>query len=82
MYPPMADGTATTLDIELLIPANEDHIVILRRTLADCSYSLGYLTHERTLTDAQMVQMAIEMDDREKTYFGQSAAFFKLCRCE
>ena len=82
MYPPMENGSATSLDIELLIPANEDHIVILRRTQANCSYSLGYLTHERTLTDAQMVQMAIEMDDREKTYFGQSAAFYKLCRCE
>ena len=82
MYPFENRGGQTSQDIELDLPADEDHIVILRRSNAECSYSLGYLTHERTLTDAQMVQMAIEMDEREKTYFGDSAAFFKLCNCD
>ena len=83
MYPYVDQSDARTpTDIEMVLPAQEEHIVILRRSKAECSYSLGFMTHERTITDAQMIQMAIEMDDSEKTYFGDSAAFFKLCRCE
>lgn len=83
MYPHVEYSKDKPLDIELQVPSNEEHIVILRRSQADCSFSLGYLTRERRLTNAQMLQMAVDMDERERTFFGDSAdAFFKLCRCE
>lgn len=69
IYPTAAAG-GDSPDIELAIPSQGDHIVILRRTQPECSFSLGFMTHERILSDAQMVQMAIEMDDSNKTYFG------------
>ena len=35
------------IDVELDLPAGQDHIVILRRTESSCTYGLQYLTHPR-----------------------------------
>ena len=74
IYPAMTNEE----DIQLNIPAGEDHIVILRRTETSCKYGLQYMTHQRQLTDEEMMQNARDLDDEEIVAFGESAGFYKL----
>ena len=60
------------------IPADEDHIVILRRTEGQCNYGLAYLTHPIQLSDLELIERAKNMEDDAKTSFGESGAYFKL----
>lgn len=45
-------------DVELDIPAGQDHVIILRRTSPSCQYGLQYLTHPRELNDEEMIEVA------------------------
>lgn len=74
LYPEMEDEQ----DILLSVPAGEDHIVVLRRTEASCKYGLQYMTHQRQLTDEEMMQGAKELDDDEATLFDGTNCFYKL----
>ena len=56
----------------------QDHIVILRRNENSCKYGLQYLTHPRQLNDEEMMEAARSVDDDERNYFDESAAFYKL----
>lgn len=74
MHPEMDDDQ----DIVLTVPAGGDHIVVLRRTDASCKYGLQYMTHQRPLTDEEMMQGARDMDDEEATLFDNTSCFYKL----
>ena len=56
-------------DIELDIPAGQDHVIILRRTSPSCEYGLQYLTHPRELNDEEMIEVAKHQE--EKNYFSE-----------
>jgi hypothetical protein len=60
VYPPPEGDEG---DIELEIPAGQDHIVILRRIDNSCTYGLQYLTHQRQLEDSELEEMAKNMDE-------------------
>lgn len=72
-YPAMSPDAE---DFELDIAPGDDHIIVLRRIENSCKYGLQYLTHERELTDEEMVEACKEMDDMIP--FGESAAYYKL----
>lgn len=63
-------------DIELEIPAGQDHIIILRRTENSCKYGLQYLTHQRKLSDDEMIEATKNLE--ELTPFGESNSYYKL----
>ena len=75
------------IDVELDLPAGEDHIVILRRTESSCTYGLQYLTHPRQLSDEEVQEITRNLDEEETNHFGdQEDAFYKLfnsaqCAC-
>ena len=48
------------LELDLRIPAGEDHIVIMRRTKDNCSYKLSFLTHVPELSVEQLVEKTKE----------------------
>ena len=74
IYPDMENED----DLLLNIPAGGDHIVILRRIDASCKYGLQYMTHQRQLTDEEIMEMAKDLGDEEIVMFGESAGFYKL----
>lgn len=63
-------------DIELDVPAGQDHVIILRRTSPSCQYGLQYLTHPRELNDDEMIEVTKHQE--EKNFFSDSEAFYKL----
>lgn len=67
-------------DFELEIPAGGDHIILLRRIQSDCKYGLQYLTHDREISDEEMIQACKEMDD--SIPFGETDTFYKLLYTE
>ena len=63
-------------DIELDVPAGQDHVIILRRNAPSCQYGLQYMTHARELEDEELIEIAKQME--EINHFGESEAFYKL----
>jgi len=67
------------IDVEIELPAGQDHIVILRRTQSSCTYGMQYLTHPREFTDEEIQQQTQELGEDDTNYFGnQNDAFYKL----
>ena len=52
IWPPNIEEDGT---INLDLPPQSDHIIILRRTDSNCSFGLKYMTHPRSLSDEEMV---------------------------
>ena len=70
------EGKASGDNVEIDIDSGEDHIIVLRRVEGRCRYGLGYKVHPRELSNVELVQKAMEMDN--KNHFGNYQAYFKL----
>jgi hypothetical protein len=68
----MKDDGTFVLDVA----PGEDHIIILRQTEGACSYGLSYLTHQRELSDEELIEQAKAVE--QKSNFGGTEAYFKL----